>query len=297
MWLHDLARDDVVNLTAHAIHLGKELLEIAAIAVWFFALAWVLKRGRAIADAKAAAGQTRINFIFMCVDGLAVAPVIGFASGAVAHGLHDNGLTLIPTAQWTSLGVVATGAAAIFLGDGVGYWRHRVQHSRWLWPAHAVHHSDTHLTWYSLSRMHPADRVSTAMDVVVMAALGLPAWAISLTVLVRHYYGYFVHADLPWTFGKLAWVMNPPVAHRWHHAREVEGSGANFATVFSVFDRAFGTWYAPGPCTVPLGVPEDMGKGAIGQYLHPFRVWGGAIAAQIRSRSQATSGSSAGGIG
>jgi sterol desaturase/sphingolipid hydroxylase (fatty acid hydroxylase superfamily) len=65
--------------------------------------------------------------------------------------------------------------------------------------------------------------------------------------------------------------------HRWHHAREVEGSGANFATVFSVFDRAFGTRYLPGPCRAVLGVREDMGKGALGQYAHPFKAWAQAI--------------------
>jgi len=132
---------------------------------------------------------------------------------------------------------------------------------------------------------------------MVMAALGLPVWAISIAVLVRHYYGHFIHADLPWTFGKANLVINPPTAHRWHHARDVAGSGANFATVFSVFDRAFGTWYSPGPCDAPLGVREDMGRGVLGQYLHPFRVWGAAVSGQIRSRSQATSGASAGGIG
>ena len=33
--------------------------------------------------------------------------------------------------------------AAVAAGDLFGYWRHRAQHSRWLWPAHAIHHSDT----------------------------------------------------------------------------------------------------------------------------------------------------------
>jgi sterol desaturase/sphingolipid hydroxylase (fatty acid hydroxylase superfamily) len=287
----------VADLTAHFIGIGKDMAELALVAAWFFALALVVKRGKAIADARAAAGQTRINFAIMVVDVLLVGPVIGFLTGTTAAFLHHEGLRLTQDSLWTAAGPVVTGALAVFLGDFVGYWRHRAQHSRWLWPAHAVHHSDTHLTWFSLGRMHPVDRLGTMLDVVVLAALGFPAWAVTVTVLVRHYYGYFVHADLPWTFGPLGRVLNPPVAHRWHHAREVAGSGANFATVFSVFDRAFGTWRLPGPCDVPLGVNEDMGKGAIGQYLHPFRVWGEAIAAQIRSRSQATSGSSAGGIG
>jgi len=284
-----------VDLTARLTEFGKAGVETLALAAWFFALAWVVKRGRAIADGRAAAGETRINLIVAVVDMLAVAPLVGWITGALAGQMQARGLILPSEALWRAAGPVVTGLVAVFMADLAGYWRHRLQHSAWLWPAHAMHHSDTRLTWFSLGRLHPIDRLGTILDILVMAALGFPVWAISVAVLVRHYYGHVVHADLPWTFGKANLLFNPPAAHRWHHARDVEG--ANFATVFSVFDRAFGTWRTPGPCDVALGVREDMGKGALGQYLHPFRVWGGAIAAQIRSRSQATRGASAGGIG
>jgi sterol desaturase/sphingolipid hydroxylase (fatty acid hydroxylase superfamily) len=65
--------------------------------------------------------------------------------------------------------------------------------------------------------------------------------------------------------------------HRWHHARDVEGSGSNFATVFSVFDRAFGTYYVPGLCTVPLGVVDEIRPSTVGRILHPFRCWFGRL--------------------
>ena len=91
--------------------------------------------------------------------------------------------------------------------------------------------------------------------------------------LVRHYYGYLLHADVPWTLGKFELVFNSPAMHRWHHSRDVRTSSTNFATIFSVWDRVFGTLHAPGPCDAPLGVEEDMGQGVVGQYLHPFRVW------------------------
>jgi sterol desaturase/sphingolipid hydroxylase (fatty acid hydroxylase superfamily) len=163
------------------------------------------------------------------------------------------------------------------VGDFIGYWRHRVQHTKWLWPAHAIHHSDTRLNWLSLERMHPIDQFGSALDTVLLSALGFPFWALAGNVFVRHYYGYLIHADVPWTFGKANLVMNSPAMHRWHHAREVEGSGHNFATVFSMWDRMFGTYHQPGPCEVPLGVREDMGKGAVGQYLHPLKVWARAL--------------------
>ena len=286
-----------MNLTAHLTGVGQDILQLACLAVWFFALAWVVKRERAIADARAAAGETKINLVITLVDLAAVAPLVGFLTGMLAGHIQRLGLAAPSEALWKAAGPVGTAFIVLFIADFAGYWRHRAQHSAWLWPAHAIHHSDTRLTWFSLGRMHPIDRLGTICDIVVLAALGCPIWAVAAAVTVRHLYGHLIHADLPWSLGKAGLVLNPPIAHRWHHARDVTGSGANFATVFSVFDRAFGTWYAPGPCDAPLGVSEPMGRGALGQYLHPFRVWGGAIAAQIKSRSQATKGASAGGMG
>jgi sterol desaturase/sphingolipid hydroxylase (fatty acid hydroxylase superfamily) len=108
------------------------------------------------------------------------------------------------------------------------------------------------MTWLTLERMHPVDRVGSMLDLLVLSALGFPMWALAAYVMIRHYYGYLIHADTNWTLGRLNWVFNTPVMHRWHHARDIEASGSNFATVFSVFDRAFSTYYQPGPCQVPL---------------------------------------------
>ncbi len=248
-----------------------------ACAVIFAALAWLTKGRRALADARAAAGETRINLAMVMVDTLAVGPVLVIGMATAAGALTAYGLQLDTARLWAWMGRWPTVAAAIVLGDFFGYWRHRAQHSRWLWPAHAVHHSDTHLTWLSLERMHPVDRAGSLLDMLLLSALGLPVWALAANALVRHYYGYLIHADVPWTLGKAGWVINSPVMHRWHHARDVEGSGHNFATVFSLWDRAFGTYYQPGPCAVPLGVREDMGDGALGQYAHPLKVWWRAI--------------------
>ena len=247
---------------------------LTACALVFATLAWLIKgRRRALADARGAAGETRINAVMVAVDTIAVGPVLAVGVATVVGALGSYGLQLHTTRLWTLIGRWPTVAVAVVLGDFFGYWRHRAQHSRWLWPAHAIHHSDTKLTWLSLERMHPIDRAGSLLDMVLLSALGLPVWALAANGLARHYYGYLIHADLPWTLGKAGWVANSPVMHRWHHARDVEGSGHNFATVFSVWDRAFGTYYQPGPCTEPLGVREDLGEGALGQYAHPLKTW------------------------
>ncbi|MEM8699027.1 MAG: hypothetical protein AAGF44_07620, partial [Pseudomonadota bacterium] len=69
-----------------------------------------------------------------------------------------------------------------------------------------------------------------------------------------------------------------PVMHRWHHVREVEGSGANFATIFAFYDWIFGTHYMPSRPVPDLGV-DDRGfpDSWLGQQIFPFRVWLGLI--------------------
>jgi len=257
--------------------LWQSLVALAFGGVFFAGLARLAKPKTWVADGRAALPETRINAVLSVVDQLTVTPAVALFIGWMSTKLRAQGLQLEAPALWASIGPAPTLFTTVFVGDFLGYWRHRAQHSKWLWPAHAIHHSDTRLTWFSLERMHPIDRLGSALDTVILAALGFPFWAQAGNVFIRHYYGYFIHADVPWTYGKAGWLLNSPAMHRWHHARDVAGSGSNFATVFSVFDRAFGTLHLPGPCDAPLGVREDMGRGALGQYLHPFKTWWAAI--------------------
>ncbi|MDR3506474.1 MAG: sterol desaturase family protein [Caulobacteraceae bacterium] len=257
------------------------LVTLILSALAFFALAVAVKGlSGALKSARAAGEETRINAILSALDQVTVGPFLTVMIATLTVTLRTHGLHLAPLPLWAKIGGVPTLLATVFVGDFIGYWRHRTQHSKWLWPAHAIHHSDTALTWFSLERMHPIDRVGSMLDTILLGALGFPDWALIGNVLIRHYYGYFIHADVPWTFGKVGWVMNSPAMHRWHHTRDIDGSGSNFATVFSVFDRLFGTYYQPGPCRAPLGVREYMGKGVIGQYLYPFQVWLGMAPSQ-----------------
>ena len=240
---------------------GREILIVGAV---FAALGLILRR----LPSRQMVAETRINAVIHVLDLLLVAPLVLLLIGALQPILSLNPIAPF----WQALAPAAVAGSALLIGDFIGYWRHRAQHSALLWPAHAIHHSDRALSWFSLIRMHPIDRLGTALDTIALAALGFPAWALALNGFVRHYYGYFIHADLPWTFGKFDLVLNSPAMHRWHHSREVHGK--NFATLFSMWDRMFGTYYAPGPCAGPLGVDADMGKGAMGQYLYPVRIWG-----------------------
>jgi sterol desaturase/sphingolipid hydroxylase (fatty acid hydroxylase superfamily) len=255
---------------------AAQLLGLSAL--MFGALALLVKGDEAIAAARRAAREIRLNLSLYFIDAILVGPVLAVLVALLRTGLTHYSLVLVDPHAWASLGPATTFVAVVVLGDFVGYWRHRMEHTRLLWPAHAIHHSDTEMTWLTLARFHPINRLSTQLiDIGCLAALGFPDWGLVAYVMVRHYYGELIHADLPWMYGPMKWLFVSPVMHRWHHARDVAGSGSNFATVFSVFDRAFGTYYVPGLCTVPLGVNDDVGMGTLRQLSYPFVSWGRAL--------------------
>lgn len=255
-----------------SLWLAAQILLLSALFFGFLAI--LLKGDEAYAAARRGMAQLRINLSLFALDVLFIAPIVVVLVQVLRRSVDWLGLAVVSPDRWSSLGTVGTVIAVVFLGDFGSYWRHRFEHTRWLWPAHAIHHSDTEMSWLTLQRFHPINRLTTAaIDIALLAMLGFPDWALVANQVLRHYYGEFIHADLPWTYGPLRVLFVSPAMHRWHHARDVVGSGSNFATVFSVFDRAFGTYHMPGPCNVPLGVTEDMGQGTMRQLLYPFVAW------------------------
>jgi len=268
-----------------AVARAAELLLVSA--VYFAFVAILVKGWDAIAAARRAWPEVRANLSLELLSIIFFAPVIGMAGTLSRDAVTHYSLALLDERVWSYLGDYGTLVAVVFVGDFVGYCRHRFQHTRWFWPAHAIHHSDTQMTWVTILRFHPFDNLTTTLvDFGFLALLGFPAWALVANAMVRNYYGQFIHADLPWTYGPLQRVFVSPVMHRWHHARDVEGAGSNFATVFSIFDRAFGTFYVPGLCTVPLGVVDEIRPSTVGRLLYPLRCWfgrSGAVAPSVAS--------------
>ncbi len=253
------------------ITLQTPALDLALCALAFAALAFLARGPASLHTARAATGEVSINLTLAIVDLLFVAPALAFTLAEVGGWMQRSGMAL--AFDWSALPSWAVAFAVIFAGDFIGYWRHRLEHTPPLWPAHAIHHSDTAMTWTTGLRFHPINRFTTALiDTTALALLGFPPWALVVNNLVRHYYGLFIHMDLPLTYGALGRVFVSPAMHRWHHVREGAGVGANFATVFSVFDQAFATHHAPGPCTAPLGVPDAIGRGALAMLWWPVRV-------------------------
>jgi sterol desaturase/sphingolipid hydroxylase (fatty acid hydroxylase superfamily) len=151
------------------------------------------------------------------------------------------------------------------------YWWHRASHRvRWLWADHVNHHSSQH---YNLSTAlrQPWGGVLALPGLLFLMPLvliGFPLEMIAFVHGVNLVYQFWIHTEsvdrLP---RPIEAVMNTPSHHRVHHATNARYLDANYAGVFIVWDRMFGTFVAE--------TKEDAPRyGIIGQIasFNPVRI-------------------------
>ncbi len=257
-------------LILEAVHALQDVFSGLLIpAAIFFLLSFAVKGRGALRAWRESLPSTWTNILLIGFNRLAIFPVIVLLS----EFIEAIPVQLIVANWWLGVPKILVILLALLVGDFAGYWRHRLEHSRWLWPSHAIHHSDRNMTWLALERFHPFNRLITfVIDHCVLILLGFPLYAVFANNLLRHCYGYFIHADLPWDYSTLGRFFVSPVMHRWHHAADPAAHHTNYATIFSIFDRWFGTYRVPGPCDALLGVSDKtLGGGFASQLVYPLK--------------------------
>lgn len=164
-------------------------------------------------------------------------------------------------------------ALALVLADLIGYWTHRLFHGRRLWRFHAVHHASTQLDWLAAVRVHPVNEAaSRVLTLLPLFALGFRAPVLAALAPFFTLYALGLHANVPWTFGPLRYVLASPAFHRWHHTSDERGLDRNFAGLFPVWDLVFGTFHLPvDERPAAFGVREGVPAGFLAQLAWPFR--------------------------
>lgn len=135
---------------------------------------------------------------------------------------------------------------AFVLDDFVYYWSHRFAHTvRWWWADHVIHHSSQH---YNLSTALRQPWLSPLTLKFIffgswLVLLGFPPAMIAFVAALNLIYQFWIHTE---TIGKMwapvEWVMNTPSHHRVHHATNPRYLDRNYAGVFIIWDRMFGTF-------------------------------------------------------
>jgi sterol desaturase/sphingolipid hydroxylase (fatty acid hydroxylase superfamily) len=268
-------------------NLAFQVVCLIGLAAVFTVLAF-LSRGRdALRWPKSLRQSAITNFLILQLTSLngalylvLVAPLAVFYTWA--------GLPVLDAAAWTNVPIVLKGFAALVVYDFSFYWIHRTLHTSWLWPSHAVHHSDPELHFLSWSRGHFIEQFVIAASLVFTSSwMGFQLHEIAGLALIQGLHQYYIHSKLDWDHGPFRELLVSPQLHRWHHVNRPEAYDKNFASIFPVFDRMFGTYYNPGSAIdAPTGIPDAPPNDVISQTLYPFRKW--AVMLQARRRPPET---------
>ena len=176
---------------------------------------------------------------------------IGFARWVVPYRVID-----LDTAWWVFV-------AALVLEDLAYYWWHRASHRvRWLWADHVQHHSSQHYNLSTALRQPISGAFTPGLLFrAPLIILGFPLPVIAFVHGLNLVYQFWIHTEaidrMP---GWFEWVMNTPSHHRVHHATNARYLDSNYAGIFIVWDRMFGTFVVERKDDAPrYGIVKNLG--------------------------------------
>lgn len=157
----------------------------------------------------------------------------------------------------------------LFIHDFFRYWLHRAQHRfAILWRFHAVHHSPRDLDILH-AVIHPVDQIGFLLLVVLPTAflVGIDGGQLYLLYALALVQSSLLHMNVPVNLGPLRRFVCDNRLHFLHHRLDRGECDVNFATVFPVFDRMFGTYCEPAPGPLPATGLADGRPTRFSHYL------------------------------
>jgi len=134
---------------------------------------------------------------------------------------------------------------ALVAQDFVYYWKHRASHRiRWFWSAHVVHHSSQH---YNLSTALRQPWTSNFTGYVLLSSplvlIGFHPLLIGFVGAINLLYQYWIHTEAIKKFPRwFEFIFNTPSHHRVHHSTHPTHLDMNYAGIFIIWDRMFGSF-------------------------------------------------------
>lgn len=132
----------------------------------------------------------------------------------------------------------------IVVDDFIFYWAHRVSHvCRFFWATHEAHHSSEQFTLTTALRQ-PWTNLPVFIFWLPLVLIGFRPEMVLAVHTISLIYQYWIHTELIGRLGVLEWVLNTPSHHRVHHGSNERYLDKNYAGIFIVWDRLFGTFQA-----------------------------------------------------
>jgi sterol desaturase/sphingolipid hydroxylase (fatty acid hydroxylase superfamily) len=163
--------------------------------------------------------------------------------GTMLYRLYVQYLGFLTFPLSDSIPIGARVVIAVLVADltqWIQHWLHH--HVRWLWPFHAVHHSQRELNLFTQYRVHSMEYlVRRPVVLFPMLILGLQAPEVTWWQLITSWHTRLYHANIRSNFGPLRYLIVTPQSHRIHHSLRPEHLNHNYGTIFSFWDYLFGT--------------------------------------------------------
>ncbi len=131
----------------------------------------------------------------------------------------------------------------LFVDDFAYYWFHRISHEvRFFWNFHVVHHSSNQYNLSVAVRQSWFSGIAHWVFYIPIALIGFPLWAFALMHGLNLIYQFWIHTKLVGKLGFFEKIFNTPSHHRVHHGVNNQYLDKNYAGIFIVWDRMFGTF-------------------------------------------------------
>jgi sterol desaturase/sphingolipid hydroxylase (fatty acid hydroxylase superfamily) len=168
------------------------------------------------------------------------------------------------------------------------YWWHRANHEwRFLWRFHEVHHRDRHLDATTALRFHFGEvALAAGVRALVIMAFAIPLTSVIVFEILVIVATVFHHANWripPVLEAALAKIIITPSRHWVHHHNVQADTDSTYGTIFSFWDRWFGT-------TTPTQRSALMPLGVEGKNELPLIALIGAPIRRSEDRSQKSEG-------
>jgi len=219
--------------------------------------------------------------LFMGTGSNAAGILLGGVAGGYFLWLQQYAIFDIGWAWWVWV-------AVIFLDDFIYYWAHRLGHRvRWWWAAHVIHHSSQHYNLSTALRQTWTGTFTLQFFFLYTwpVLFGVPLAMIAFVHAVNLIYQFWIHTEAirrfpPWFEA----VMNTPSHHRVHHSTNPEYLDSNYAGMFIIWDKMFGS-FAPErddePCR--YGIVKNLGT--FNPLTVAFHEWAGMFRDIVSARS------------
>jgi sterol desaturase/sphingolipid hydroxylase (fatty acid hydroxylase superfamily) len=231
--------------------------------------------------------SAQTDYAFYIINKVVLAAI--YASILVTAPLSYDALTAVldlvfgpSTADFEpSVGISILSTLWIILALDFALWlMHYVFHKiPFLWDYHKVHHSAEVLTPITAARVHPLEEVVSSLVAGLIigmayaishyllgpAAIELTLFEVNIFLAVFYFAAFHLRHSHVWIRFPywLQHILVCPAQHQIHHSVERKHWDKNMGFIFSVWDWAAGTLYAPKgkeEITFGLGTEEDGGK-------------------------------------